>query len=88
MLKNDYLVAKIGVDPAENEPSKVADGRLRPVGRAARGALVDKTGFGSSREALSSENLVVEIGIDTAQKLLQEATPAIFFLEDTLWITD
>ena len=24
MLKNDYLVAKIGVDTAENEPSKVA----------------------------------------------------------------
>ena len=23
MLKNDYLVAKIGVDTAENEPSKV-----------------------------------------------------------------
>ena len=23
MLKNDYLLAKIGVDPAENEPSKV-----------------------------------------------------------------
>ena len=24
MLKNEYLDAKIGVDPAENEPSKVA----------------------------------------------------------------
>jgi len=26
MLKNEYLVAKIGVDTAENEPSKVSGG--------------------------------------------------------------
>ena len=34
MLKNDYLVAKIGVDTAENEPFQVA-----LVGGAGLGAL-------------------------------------------------
>ena len=31
MLKNDYLLAKIGADTAENEPSKVALGSLSVV---------------------------------------------------------
>ena len=35
MLQNDYLVAKIGVDPAENEPRKECNSpslKLRMVG--------------------------------------------------------
>ena len=31
MLQNEYLVAKIGVDPAENEPPKVRPARATPA---------------------------------------------------------
>ena len=39
MLKNDYLLAKIGVDTAKNEPQKESCGRGHDVTTDSRGEL-------------------------------------------------
>ena len=43
MLKNSYLVAKIGVDTAENEPSKVCRAPLNPLLMLARSSAAPST---------------------------------------------
>ena len=58
MLQNEYLVAKIGVDTAENEPSKVS-----PRGGVQSGSYRVRY----LREECHYQFLDAKIGVDTAE---------------------
>ena len=57
MLQNDYLLAKIGADPAENEPYVKSDVSWRWI-RSQRGCLEDEEAPQSLEVAAESERAV------------------------------
>ena len=62
MLQNDYLVAKIGVDTAEREPSEVDFMRTSPRGRERRGAKDYRARARAARERSPYVRLRVGVG--------------------------
>ena len=73
MLKNAYLDAKIGVDPAENEPSKVCS-TLRVEHRAEEERWSDPTLEGSF-SAKSSPNFASKYAFFNIFRDLQDSKP-------------
>ena len=77
MLQNEYLVAKIGVDTAENGPSKVSGKGNPKVGVATVGATLRRRALGlfvGKRSPLSTRRRLTMFDIAlTSEDFLREA---------------